>query len=142
MDDPLAPFWNARGIALVGASAQPVKLSYGVLQNLVRSGYPGRIYPVNPRGGEILGLPVYRSLAEVPDPVDLAILMVPAEQSVAALEACGRRGIRAAILVASGFAERGGKGGSGRRPCGPSRVAMACGSSGRTPSASSTRGSL
>jgi acetyltransferase len=110
MDDPLAPFWNARGIALVGASAQPVKLSYGVLQNLVRSGYPGRIYPVNPRGGEILGLPVYRSLAEVPDPVDLAILMVPAEQSVAALEACGRRGIRAAILVASGFAERGGEG--------------------------------
>jgi len=110
MDDPLAPFWDARRIALVGASAQPVKLSYGVLQNLVRSGYPGRIYPVNPRGGEILGLPVYRSLAEVPDPVDLAILMVPAEQSVAALEACGRRGIRAAILVASGFAERGGEG--------------------------------
>lgn len=110
MDDPLACFFNARGVALVGASAQPTKLSYGVLQNLIRSGYPGPIYPVHPRGGEILGLPVYRSLAEVPDPVELAILMVPAEQTIEALEACGRRGIRAAILVASGFAERGDEG--------------------------------
>lgn len=110
MDDPLQPFFHARGVALVGASAQPTKLSYGVLQNLIRSGYPGPIYPVHPRGGELLGLPVYRSLDEVPDPVDLAILMVPAEQSVEALEACGRRGIRAVILVASGFAERGDEG--------------------------------
>lgn len=110
MDDPLARFFNARGVALVGASAQPAKLSYGVLQNLIRSGYPGPIYPVHPRGGEILGLPVYRSLAEVPDPVELAILMVPAEQSLEVLEACGRRGIRAVILVASGFAERGDEG--------------------------------
>ncbi|WP_376791673.1 acetate--CoA ligase family protein [Thermoflexus sp.] len=110
MDDPLQPFFHARGVALVGASAQPTKLSYGVLQNLIRSGYPGPIYPVHPRGGELLGLSVYRSLDEVPDPVDLAILMVPAEQSVEALEACGRRGIRAAILVASGFAERGEEG--------------------------------
>ncbi len=110
MDDPLAPFFHAHGVALVGASAQPTKLSYGVLQNLIQSGYPGPIYPVHPRGGEILGLPVYRSLDEVPDPVELAILMVPAEQSVEVLEACGRRGIRAAILVASGFAERGDEG--------------------------------
>lgn len=110
VDDPLASFFRARGVALVGASAQPTKLSYGVLRNLVRSGYPGPIYPVHPRGGEILGLRVYRSLEEVPDPVELAILMVPAEQTVEALEACGRRGIRAAILVASGFAERGEEG--------------------------------
>ncbi|MDW8069758.1 MAG: acetate--CoA ligase family protein, partial [Anaerolineae bacterium] len=110
MDDPLARFFHARGVALVGASAQPTKLSYGVLQNLIRSGYPGPIYPVHPRGGEILGLPVYRSIDEVPDPVELAILMVPAEQSIEVLEACGRRGIRSAILVASGFAERGDEG--------------------------------
>jgi acetyl coenzyme A synthetase (ADP forming)-like protein len=107
MRDPLHTFFYPRGVAVVGASANPVKLSHGVLRNLVTHGYGGPVYPVNPRGGELLGLPVFSSLADVPDPVELAVIVLSADQTLAALEACGERGIHAAVLIASGFAELG-----------------------------------
>ena len=107
MADPLRTFFNPRGVAVIGASSNPTKLSYGVLSNLTTHGYPGPVYPVNPRGGEMQGLRVYRSVAEVPDPVDLAVIVLSAERTVEALEACGQRGIRAAVLIASGFGELG-----------------------------------
>ncbi len=107
MTDPLHTFFHPRGVAVLGASANPTKLSYGVLHNLVTHDYPGRVYPVNPKGEEILGLCVYPSVAEVPDPVDLAVIVLSAEQTVEALAACGERGIRAAVLIASGFGELG-----------------------------------
>ncbi|MCS7177805.1 MAG: acetate--CoA ligase family protein [Anaerolineae bacterium] len=110
MHDPLWTFFHPRGVAVLGASANPTKLSYGVLHNLVAHGYSGPIYPVNPKGGEIMGLPVYTSIADVPDPVDLAIIVLPAGQVAGALEDCGRRGIRHAILMASGFGELGREG--------------------------------
>jgi len=105
--DPLQTFFGPRGVAVVGASSNPTKLSYGVLHNLTTHGYRGPVYPVNPRGGEMMGLQVYTSVAEVPDPVDLAIIVLSAERTVAALETCGQRGIRAAVLIASGFGELG-----------------------------------
>ena len=110
MRDPLAAFFHPRGVLVAGASASPTKLSHGVLRNLVTHGYRGAVYPVNPSGGEMLGLQVYRSVAEVPDPVDLAVVVLSAEQTLEALQACGERGIRAAILIASGFAELGASG--------------------------------
>lgn len=110
MDDPLHVFFYPRGVAVLGASANPTKLSYGVLHNLATHGYQGSIYPVNPKGGEILGLQVYPSLAEVPDPVDLAVIVLPAAHVAAALEECGKRGIRHAVLIASGFGELGAEG--------------------------------
>lgn len=110
MNDPLHTFFHPRGVAVVGASANPAKLSYGVLYNLVTHGYPGPIYPVNPKGGEMLGLRVYPSLAEVPDPVDLAVIVLPAPQVARALEDGGKRGIRYAVLIASGFGELGAEG--------------------------------
>lgn len=105
--DPLQSFFYPRSVAVVGASNDPTKLSHGVLGNLVTHDYRGSIYPVNPRGGEMLGLRVYRSVAAIPDPVDLAVIVLSAERTVEALEACGQRGIRAAILIASGFGELG-----------------------------------
>jgi len=105
--DPLQAFFEPRGVAVIGASSNPIKLSYGVLNNLTTHGYRGPVYPVNPRGGEMMGLRVYQAVAEVPDPVDLAIIVLSAERTVAALEACGQRGIRAAVLIASGFGELG-----------------------------------
>ena len=107
MTDPLHAFFHPRGVAVVGASSNPTKLSYGVLHNVITHGYPGPVYPVNPRGGEMRGLRVYRSVAEIPDPVDLAVIVLSAERTAKALEACGRRGIRAAVLIASGFGELG-----------------------------------
>ncbi|MBN1953694.1 MAG: acetate--CoA ligase family protein [Anaerolineae bacterium] len=107
MTDPLHTFFYPRGVAVVGASANPTKLSHGVLRNLVTHGFGGPVYPVNPKGGAMLGLRVYTSVSEVPDPVDLAVIVLSASQTVEALEACGQRGIHAAVLIASGFAELG-----------------------------------
>jgi len=108
--DPLHIFFHPRGVAVLGASANPTKLSYGVLHNLVTHDYPGHVYPVNPKGGEMFGLRVYPSIAEVPDPVDLAVIVLSAGQTVEALTECGERGIRAAVLIASGFGELGASG--------------------------------
>lgn len=107
MPDPLHRFFHPDGVAVIGASSNPNKLSYGVLQNLVTHGYEGAVYPVNPKGGEILGLKVYASVGDVPDPVELAVIILPPELSIDALEACGKRGVRAAVVVASGFGELG-----------------------------------
>ncbi|MFW6135467.1 MAG: acetate--CoA ligase family protein [Chloroflexota bacterium] len=107
MSDPLHPFFHPNGVVVIGASSNPNKLSYGVLHNLATHGYQGPIYPVNPKGGEILGLDVYPSLADVPDPVELAVIILPPELSIQTLDACGQRGIGAAVVVASGFGELG-----------------------------------
>ena len=107
MIDPLQSFFHPRGVAVIGASGNPAKLSYGVLHNLVTHGYRGPVYPVNPKGGEMMGLRVYASVAEAPDPVDLAVIVLSADRAVRALDECGQRGIKAAVIIASGFAELG-----------------------------------
>src|SRR5512139_2378805 len=100
----LVPFFTPRGVAVIGASRDPTKLSYGLLRNLAdpEHRYPGPIYPVNPKAEEILGLRSYPDISAVPDPVELAILIIPAAAVSAAVEACGRRGVRAAIVISSG----------------------------------------
>lgn len=105
--DPLHAFFHPRGVAVIGASSEPTKLSHGVLRNLATHGYDGPIYPVNPKGGQILGLRVYPSLSDVPDPVDLGVIILPPELSIQTLQACGERGIKAAVVIASGFGELG-----------------------------------
>ena len=110
---PLDPFFTPRGVAVIGASRDPGKLSYGVLRNLLDPqgrGYRGPIYPVNPKADEILGLRCYPDIAAVPDPVELAVLLIPAVQVPAAVEACGRRGLKAAIVISGGFREVGPEG--------------------------------
>jgi acetate---CoA ligase (ADP-forming) len=110
MSSSLLPFFNPRGVAIVGASADPSKLGYGVARNLIQSKYHGAVHLVNPRGGTIMGRAVYVSLAEVPDPVDLAVLIVPASAMPKALADCGTRGIHASIVMAGGFREIGPEG--------------------------------
>jgi len=99
-----------RGVAVVGASQNPTKLGYGVARNLVVSGYRGAIHFVNPNGGQLFNLPMHKDLESVPDPVDLAMIIIPAAAVPGALEACGRRGIRAAIIGSGGFRETGPQG--------------------------------
>lgn len=100
-------FFSPRGVAIVGASADPMKLGYGVARNLIQSQYKGAVHLVNPKGGTIMGRAVSTSIAEVPDPVDLAVLIVPSKAMLPALADCGARGIRAAIIMAGGFREIG-----------------------------------
>ncbi len=110
MSSPLTPFFNPRGVVVVGASTSPEKLGYGAARNLVYSGYQGAIHFVGLKTGALFNRPLYTDLSQVPDPVDLAILIVPAPATPETLEACGQRGIRAAIVVASGFREAGPEG--------------------------------
>jgi acetate---CoA ligase (ADP-forming) len=107
IEPTLRPFFEPLGVAVIGASSAPAKLGFGVARNLVQSGYQGAIHFVNPRGGRLLEHPVYPSIADVPDPVDLAVVIVPASSVPIILEEAGRRGIRAAIIVSGGFRETG-----------------------------------
>lgn len=106
----LDPFFKPKGVAVIGASRNPHKLGYGVVRNLKEYRYQGRIYPVNKSASEILGLPCYASVEEVPDPVDLAIIIVPAPVVPGIIEQCGRRGIGSAVVISGGFSETGEEG--------------------------------
>lgn len=109
-DSTLELFFSPRGVVIIGASLDPTKLGYGLSRNLVQSGYRGVIHFVNLRGGVLLGRPVYKSVKEVPDPVDLAVLLIPATSVPAEIAACGERGIKAAIIASGGFRETGERG--------------------------------
>jgi acetate---CoA ligase (ADP-forming) len=110
MTHDLAPFFSPAGVAIVGASQDPRKLSHGILKNLTLYGYQGGIYPVNPKADQILGLQAYAEVAAVPDPVDLAVVVLPAPMTPSVLKACGERGMRAVIIISGGFKEVGGPG--------------------------------
>ncbi len=108
--DLLEYFFNPQGVAVIGASADPAKLSYGVVHNLKEHGYQGPIYPINPKGGEILGLKVYPTITDVPDPIELAVIMVRADMVPDAVRACGERGLKVVIVITGGFREAGPEG--------------------------------
>ena len=99
-------FFNPRGIAIIGATTNPFKGGYNILKNIV-TGYKGGIYPVNPKYNEIEGLTCYDSVQNVPDPVDLAIVFVPARIAVQAVRECAQRGIKGVMIQSAGFAETG-----------------------------------
>jgi acetyl coenzyme A synthetase (ADP forming)-like protein len=103
----LTPFFAPHGVAVVGASQDPTKLGYGLARNLVQSNYQGVVHFVNPKGGSLLGRPLYPSISQVPDPVDLAILLIPARFVPQSLEECGARGIQAVVIGSGGFRETG-----------------------------------
>jgi acetyltransferase len=96
-----------RGVAVVGASRDETKLGFGVVRNLVNSGYTGAIRLVNPKADRILGHVCYPSILAAPDPIDLAVIIVPAASVPATLDHCGQRGVQAAIIVSGGFGETG-----------------------------------
>jgi acetyl coenzyme A synthetase (ADP forming)-like protein len=98
---------NPKAVAVIGASAEAGKIGNSVMKNLINGGYRGEIYPVNPKVDEITGRKAYASVAEIPGEVDVAIFAIPAPLVPGALEAVGKKGIPAAILIPSGFAETG-----------------------------------
>ena len=104
----LARLFDPRSIAIVGASASEDKAGFQILKAL--EAFDGTVYPINPRGGEILGLAVYPSLADVPGPIDLVALVLPAGPSVAVIEQAGAVGAGAAFMVSGGFGETGADG--------------------------------
>ncbi len=102
-------FFNPRGIALIGATPNPQKGGNAILKNLI-IGFKGGIYPVNPRYKEIEGIVCYKSIAEVEDPVDLAIVFIPGKMILQIIKDCAQRGLKGVIIESSGFAESGEEG--------------------------------
>lgn len=113
----LRAFVNPTGVAVVGASADPGKLGFAVVRNLIDCGFDGGVFPVNPHAVKIQGLETYRDVSDVPDPVDLAVILVPARAVPEVVDACGRRGIRSVIIGSGGFREVGSIGQQLERDC-------------------------
>jgi len=101
----LEALFNPKSVAVFGVSRNEHKVGNRVARNLIQSGYPGDLYLVNPRGGEVLGHPLLQNLDSIPKDIDLALLLVPAEAVPDALVSCGIHGVRAAIIGAAGFGE-------------------------------------
>ena len=106
----LKPLFEPRSIAVIGASNSSDKWGNWMVTRPVRSGYRGQIYPINPKEKEVFGLKSYGSVLEVPDPVDLAIVTIPARLVPQAMRECAEKRVKAAVLISAGFAETGPKG--------------------------------
>ncbi|MDQ2050870.1 acetate--CoA ligase family protein [Natronolimnohabitans sp. A-GB9] len=105
MREPIDRVLEPSSIAVVGASTDPSKRGHQAIETLQNGGYDGTIYPVNPSADEIRGLEVYASIADVPEPVDLALIVVPGPVVPAVLEECGEVDVGGAVVVAVGFGE-------------------------------------
>ena len=105
----LNAFFEPSSVAVVGASTDPNKLGYSVLENLVEGGFSsvGKIYPINPGADSILGLKSYPSVLDVPESIDLAVIVIPYNFVADVLEECGEKGIPAVIVITAGFREAG-----------------------------------
>src|SRR6476469_7864510 len=99
-------FFKPKSIAVIGASRTPGRPGYTLVENL-RAAYGGQIYPINTQVDSIAGLPAYPSDASVPGTIDLAVILIPAEQAITAVRQCADKNVRAVIVEASDFAEIG-----------------------------------
>ncbi|HSF59630.1 MAG TPA: acetate--CoA ligase family protein [Candidatus Binatia bacterium] len=106
----LKSLFHPRSVALIGASTEQNKLSGRPLRFFREFGYAGKIYPVNPKYPEIAGVPCFATLSDIPGEVDLAVITLPAPAVPEALAECGAKGVKAAAIISSGFAEVGGEG--------------------------------
>ncbi len=105
----LEGMFRPKTIAVIGASANPDKIGYQILHNLIAGGFEGQVFPINPKPGDILGRPAFASVTAVPGAIDLAVITIPAPMVKASLEECARKGIKNVAVITSGFGEVGKK---------------------------------
>ena len=105
--DAFERIFNPGSVAVIGVSSRGNMFSNGILSSLKAIGFDGSLYAVNPRGGEFAGMKIFKSLAEIPEPVDFAIIAVPAERVPEALRECRDRGVAGAEILSAGFSELG-----------------------------------
>jgi acetyltransferase len=103
----LESLFNPRTVAVIGASADPKKVGYAVLSNLMKFNFKGLLFPVNPATKEILGLKAYAKTSDIGQNIDLAVVVIPAQSVPAALRECAACGIKSAIVISAGFKESG-----------------------------------
>lgn len=106
----LKSFFEPKSVAIIGASHTPGKIGYEILKNFVKGGFEGKIYPVNPDTKPILGLKIYSTVGRIPEDVDLVVIATPASTVLEILKACVDKNVKAAVIVAGGFAESGEEG--------------------------------
>src|SRR6478735_4466340 len=97
-------------VAIIGASRRAQSIGAVLLANIIAGDFRGQLYPIHPEADEIQGLKTYPSIRDVPEPVDLAILVIPADQTVGVVKECGKAGVKALLVLSSGFAEAGEEG--------------------------------
>ena len=107
-------FFNPRAVAVIGASRKPDSIGGVIFRNLLSYGFQGPVFPINPSAKVIQCVPTFKSIEDVPDPVDLAIIVVPATEVLAAAESCGRKGVKAVVVISAGFSEIGSEGQDGQ----------------------------
>jgi len=110
MKPSLAALLNPASVAVIGASNAPGRIGGRPINNLITAGFPGRIYPVNPKYAEVQGLPACASIADIPEAVDCAVIAVPVADMIETLKACAQHGVRSAVVFTSGLAETGAHG--------------------------------
>src|ERR1043166_9190806 len=106
----LDAFFRPSSVAVVGASATPGSVGSILMRNLLANPFGGVVYPVNPKRKSVHGVSAYASLADLPEPVDLAVIATPAAAVPATIEQCVARGVPAAIVISAGFSELGAEG--------------------------------
>jgi len=99
--------FRPRSIAVIGASGDTKKIGHIIVKNALAGGYGGKIFPVNPGGGEILGLKAYKSIEEIEGAVDIACTVIPAAKVYESVKACARKGVKYNLVISSGFSEIG-----------------------------------
>jgi acyl-CoA synthetase (NDP forming) len=107
VDHFLDRFFNPQSIAVVGATDNPSKVNYRLVQNLVESGFQGKIFPINPGSEEVFGIKAFRHLQDVPDKIDLVVTAVPASKTIDVVRECHALRIKRLIIVTGGFSEGG-----------------------------------
>ena len=105
-----ASIMKPKSVAVIGASTRAHTIGSDLMKRLVEYGFKGSIYPVNPKGGEMLGLKVIPTVDELPDGVDLAVVIVNAQRVLDTVDACARRGIKGLVVISAGFKETGAEG--------------------------------
>lgn len=110
MSSDLWSFFHPSSVAVIGASESAGKLGHEILKNLIEGGFPGAVYPINPKSEQILGLTCFQNVKDIPDQVDLAVLIIPARMVPDAVRDCGEKGIKGVVVVSGGFSEAGAEG--------------------------------
>ncbi len=106
----LNKFFAPKSVAVIGASENPKKFGHVILKNYTDMGFSGRIYPINPKAESILGMKCYKSVLDVEDDIDSAVIVVPPEAANEALRECVKKGIKAVVMITAGYRETGGAG--------------------------------
>ncbi|MCA9961090.1 MAG: CoA-binding protein, partial [Anaerolineales bacterium] len=108
--NPLDSFFTPKSVAVIGATEREGSTGRTIIWNLMQNSFGGVIYPVNPTRGSVLGIKAYPSIKDIPDPVDLAVIVTPAPSVPAIIRDCVEMGVKSSIIISAGFKETGPEG--------------------------------